>query len=473
MKYVYSFLSLLLILCGCSAQLFVYYIYIYYCVDVLNNVCTFARYGQGRNDMDPYVLNKLYGKEYPENAVKLESAVSDVFECIRNTVIQKRGNQCMLLGARATGKSLVVHQALDMALKQFPDQFLVVKINGIIQNEDRLALREIAKQLDRQINTADEPIEKPSMNLTLKSLNVLFNVDVEEDDESGMQIEEAKFNQEDGSTRPKSVVFIVDEFERYTINHQVLAYELLDWCQASLAGVAVIGLSARMNMMDLLEKRNRSRNTAKVITLGKPSTQQDLEAIGKELLRPNSIDDHDTKANEEYYSRFPLQQLAEQVYYTSNSVRHLASLLQPYALGISPFTNQQFTSEHMLVPLESMPELDLALIVCAARAVIRYDTSAVNLVIVLDEWRTLANATHTSRFQMAPDAKSLPKPGSTPSSHRAIRYAWESLREMGLLEPTASQGAQEDLKMFIPELDIEDIRSILPRNHTLYEWTSL
>lgn len=421
--------------------------------------------------MDPYVLNKLYGKEYPQNAVNLESAVSTVFSCIRNTVIQKRGNQCMLLGARATGKSLVVHKALNLALEQFPDQFLVVKINGIIQNEDRLALREIAKQLDRQINTTDEPIEKPSMNLTLKSLNMLFNVDVEEEHGAHeMQVEESKFNQEVGtSTRPKSVVFIVDEFERYTINHQVLAYELLDWCQASLAGVAVIGLSARMNMMDLLEKRNRSRNTAKVLTLGKPSTSQELELIGKEILRPSSVSD----ATEEYYARFPLQQLVEQVYYTSNSVRHLASLLQPYALGIPPFTNQQFTSEHMLVPLESMPELDLALIVCAARAVVRYDTSAVNLVIVLDEWRTLANATHTSRFQMAPVSKSLPKPGSTPASHRAVRYAWENLREMGLLEPSASQGAQEDLKMFIPELDIEDIRDILPRNHTLYEWTSL
>lgn len=407
------------------------------------------------------MLNKLYGNTYPSSPVNLEHAVESVYSCIRKTVVQRRGHQCILLGARGTGKSLSVQHALEKATKQFPNQFIVVHVNGLVHGEDRLALREIAKQLDQQIHTGDDPIEKPSMSHTLKTLNVLFDVVESEvvDGEESQQQENAK-----------SVIFIVDELDRYATAHQVLAYELFDWCQASLAGVAVIGTSARINVMDLLEKRNRSRNTAQVISLGKPNSPQELEQIGHELLSSPSP----TSGFDEYCNSLGLPELAEHVFYTSNSARHLAGLLVPRVLGITQdVTQQQLTSERLLLPLECVPELDLALAVCAARALVRYNTQTVNLVIVLDEWRALADTTHSIRFAAATSSKPVPKPGSTPASLRAVRHAWERLQNMGLLEPGTAQSTQEDLKMFVPELDLDDLRGLLPKHHALYEWTSI
>lgn len=357
---------------------------------------------------------------------------------------------------------MLINTALQRLEAEHPGKFLVVKINGLCHSDDKLALREIAKQLDTYISDSEESIEKPSMSQTLKSINQLF-------DNAAIET----LNEEDPVGEVVSVIFVIEELDRYTSAHQVLAYELLDLCQTSPVGVSVIATSVRLNVLDLLEKRNRSRNFAVVHTLPKPPTIDRLLEISEALL--------ENPANETLVERNALIKLAEKVHYTTNSVRHMASLLVSHILQI-PDTSlmQASTSENLLYPIDAVPEIDWALLICAARAVARYETTCVNMVIVLDEWRVMASADHSNRFmemsahmQARGQGANSIKPGSTPSSLRVARHSWERLCELGMFQPTTSQSVQDDLRMFIPELDLDDLRDMLPRSYSLFGWTKI
>jgi len=394
-----------------------------------------------------YVLAKLYGTAPPAHAVGLESAVAEVYGVLRNTVVQQRGQQCVLLGARGTGKTLVVNKALEKFEAQYPREALVVRVSGLSHSDDRLALREIAKQLDAALGA--NAIERPSMSQTLKAINQLFTNTQQAAEGSGTQF--------------VRVVFVIEELEKFVANHQVLVYELLDLSLSAPTGVAVVATSTRMNVLDLLEKRNRSRNFASHLVLPKPASVDALRAIGRELLT--------TERGDVLLDDGELGALCEEVWFTTNSVRHLQALLLPRVLA-SPDLTVPGTAALLLRPVEAVPEMDWALLICAARVRVRYETPAVNLVLVLDEWRALVYAMQANRFaELTARSSTNAKPGSTPASLRAVRHSWERLRQMGLLEPTVGQSTQDDLRMFTPELNLDDLRGMLPKSYTLYGWT--
>lgn len=408
------------------------------------------------------VLNKLYGKAYPERLVGLEKEFSSVYNALHNTVVQKRGHQCILLGARATGKTMLIDFALQKLEAEHKGQFLVIKINGLCHSDDKLALREIARQLDALISNGVISVEQPSMSQTLKSINQLFDNAASE-----------TLNEEVPGTDVVSVIFVIEELDRYTSAHQILAYELFDLCQTSPIGVSILATSTRLNVVDLLEKRNRSRNFAVVHTLPKPQTVERLIEISDAFL--------ENSANEELIERHVLTKLAEQVHYTTNSVRHMSSLLVSHILKIQDSSlTQPSTSENLLYPIDAVPQLDWALLICAARAVARYETESVNMVIVLDEWRMMARADHNNQFiEMSAHMQARGKggtavtPGATPSSLRAARHSWDRLCDLGMLQPTTTQSVQDDLRMYVPELDLDDLRDLLPRSYSLFGWTKI
>jgi origin recognition complex subunit 4 len=58
----------------------------------------------------------------------------------------------------------------------------------------------------------------------------------------------------------KSVVFILDEFDLFTTHsRQTLLYNLFDIAQARKAPIVVLGLTTRIDVVESLEKRVKSR----------------------------------------------------------------------------------------------------------------------------------------------------------------------------------------------------------------------
>lgn len=69
----------------------------------------------------------------------------------------------------------------------------------------------------------------------------------------------------------KSVIFILDEFDLFTTHaRQTLLYNLFDIAQARKAPIAVLGLTTRVDVVEALEKRVKSRFSHRYVHLSLP-----------------------------------------------------------------------------------------------------------------------------------------------------------------------------------------------------------
>jgi len=107
-------------------------------------------------------------------------------------------------------------------------------------------------------------------------------------------------NQDDQTA--KSVVFVLDEFDLFTTHsRQTLLYNLFDIAQARKAPIVVLGLTTRVDVVEALEKRVKSRFSHRYVHLSLPRSVPAFWEICKEGLTANSkeLDEagFDTEAN--------------------------------------------------------------------------------------------------------------------------------------------------------------------------------
>lgn len=203
------------------------------------------------------VLGRLATKDLAcSDSLHLENQYNSLLSLLTSTVASGESNSMLLIGSRGSGKSLLVKNALAKLSTDFPEDFHTVRLNGFVQTDDRLALREIWRQLGHEMQVPDEETSDTfSYADTMASLLGLLSHPDELQDTSLMQVDSAE-----GRTTTKSVIFVLDEFDLFTFHpRQTLLYNLFDIAQARKAPIAVIGCSARMDVVDCLEKRVKSR----------------------------------------------------------------------------------------------------------------------------------------------------------------------------------------------------------------------
>jgi origin recognition complex subunit 4 len=77
---------------------------------------------------------------------------------------------------------------------------------------------------------------------------------------------------DDGVTS-KSVIFVIDEFDLFATHaRQTLLYNLFDIAQARKAPIAVFGLTTRIDVVESLEKRVKSRFSHRYVHLSLPKS---------------------------------------------------------------------------------------------------------------------------------------------------------------------------------------------------------
>lgn len=83
----------------------------------------------------------------------------------------------------------------------------------------------------------------------------------------------------------KSVIFVLDEFDLFTTHaRQTLLYNLFDIAQARKAPIAVLGLTTRIDVVESLEKRVKSRFSHRYVYLSLPRSPPVFWDICKEGL---------------------------------------------------------------------------------------------------------------------------------------------------------------------------------------------
>lgn len=168
-----------------------------------------------------------------------------------------------------------------------PEEPIVLRLSGHTQHNDRLALREIARQLSQQtgksflcdldedVNGTEEepnPFIDPGPTISVpppSHLPALISV---------------------LPTLSRPTVVILDAFDLFAQHaRQSLLYCLLDTAQSCKVGqgnngLAVVGITTRIDTINLLEKRVKSRFSGRMIRTAPPSDSLSWINISRRLL---------------------------------------------------------------------------------------------------------------------------------------------------------------------------------------------
>ncbi|CAK7199930.1 origin recognition complex subunit 4 [Sporothrix eucalyptigena] len=224
-----------------------------------------------------------------------DEAYDKVLQVVKQTVVAGEGNSMMVIGARGTGKTTMVESILGDLAAEHGGAFHVVRLNGFIHTDDKLALREIWRQLGKEMAVEDDIVNKTNNYAdTLASLLALLS--------HPSEILAATIGTGEGpataaapAVTSTAVVFVIDEFDLFATHaRQTLLYNLFDIAQARKAPIAVLGLTTKIDVVESLEKRVKSRFSHRYVYL---SLARNLQAFW-DICRLGLVADNDTDDKE-------------------------------------------------------------------------------------------------------------------------------------------------------------------------------
>lgn len=423
------------------------------------------------------LLDKATGKR-PIPLIGLNDEYAKVVTVVEQTITAGESNSMLLIGARGSGKTALVDKILRTQRKQHGEDFFMVRLNGFVHTDDKIALQEIWRQLGKEMDLGDDSIVKNYAD-TLTTLLALLSHPSEHGTEMTYQV-------------TKSVIFVLDEFELFASHpRQTLLYNLFDIAQSRKAPIAVLGLTTRFDVAESLEKRVKSRFSHRFVHLSLARSFSSFQEICKAAvcLEPEELS-YDEKAvlqtpiravsksakvskksNTEPTDPLSTWNAAMQafmtseaaigdlrkIYFTSKSVPvFLSTLLCPLAtcLNASEFTVDilldHFTTASLtlyppdskLTILGSLSTLQLALLISAARLTNIHSTVSVNFALTYEEYKMLASK---AKLQASAAGALAQGAGSRVWGKEVSKGAWEGLLEMGLVLEDGRGGGRVDV----------------------------
>uniref|UniRef100_A0A8C8R901 Origin recognition complex subunit 4 n=1 Tax=Pelusios castaneus TaxID=367368 RepID=A0A8C8R901_9SAUR len=195
------------------------------------------------------ILRERFCHQYPNGKLfGVELQYKHLLELLKRTTIHGESNSALIIGPRGSGKTMLLNHVLKelMEIKQVRENLLQVHLNGLLQTNDKIALKEITRQLQMENVVGDKVFGSFAENLAFL-------------------LEALKKGDRDNSC---PVLFILDEFDLF-VHHknQTLLYNLFDISQSAQTPITVIGLTCRQDILELLEKRVKSRFSHRQIYL--------------------------------------------------------------------------------------------------------------------------------------------------------------------------------------------------------------
>ena len=406
------------------------------------------------------ILRQLQNRNTTITSGSLQPKFSEVYQLFEHTVKDKEGHSALLIGPRSTGKTGLIKAALEKLNTLYPDQFLTVRIDALIHSDDRAALREIARQLDECLNVLGIDVEQEldDGSFEKRSINDTFATFLS-------TLERNLNSNEDVSNSNVSIIFIIEEFERFAnTNKQTLLYNLFDLAQNSMTAVCVVGISTKITGRELLEKRVSSRFSQRVITTSKPTTIQEFWDNAKLglVLEESFID---TLSNPLYGNRWNevicsmnnsefknFQRLLIHNFYT---IRNYSDFFNNCIHGIarisykSPFPIDSDFSKYGRLQLSneirgifmSLSSTEMLLTIAAARWIEKYELQAINFNLAYAEYKDMMLAYNlaVSSVSSGLESKITSNIKITQKVFPAqiLRTSWETLYKLGILLDSA------------------------------------
>ncbi|KAJ5970472.1 uncharacterized protein N7479_000390 [Penicillium vulpinum] len=462
------------------------------------------------------MLEKLSGKrQIPVRG--LEPEYQKVHQLVEQTVSIGEGNSMLLLGSRGCGKTAIVESIISSLRKEHTNDFHVVRLNGFLHTDDRLALREMWRQLGREMHTEDDAAKVNSYADTMATLLALLSHPEELFGASG----------DPGSkTAAKSIVILLDEFDLFVTHpRQTLLYNLFDIAQARKAPIAVIGLTTKVDVTEMLEKRVKSRFSHRYTYVPLPRSFEafsdiclgSLDLSDAEMvdianeLGPNRalVESNKWKTLLEGWKEYlkhmwddkEFQFHLKRIYNQTKSVKEffnsallpISDLLQSVSTAETPTlevpTAKSFASQSLDCPdpaplpfstsitSSSPSSLPLALLVAATRLAALFDPgndgSQSQSMSPLALSFPAAYAEYVRLLTSAKISASVSGAAATPGrvwGRDVARESWEKLLSWGLVTPVGSGNGTADGQMFRVEISFEEVIEMAGSGGALGQW---
>ncbi|PSS25548.1 hypothetical protein M430DRAFT_96512 [Amorphotheca resinae ATCC 22711] len=433
-------------------------------------------------NMQRVVLDKLTGQK----RIKLcghDEEIRKVHQVVEQTVLAGEGNSMLVIGARGCGKTTLVESVISDISTEHRENFHVVRLNGFIHTDDKLALREIWRQLGREMEVEDDAAGK-----TTNAADILASL-------LALLSHPSEISEDRADETAKSVVFILDEFDLFTTHpRQTLLYNLFDIAQARKAPIVVLGITTRVDVVETLEKRVKSRFSHRYVHLSLPRSlpafwdickegltaeTEELDAAGFNIAADGQVEflAFWQSMIEDLYNKDSTfkHHLQSHFYRTKSVPAFFTSCILPIAnlsLKTLPLTSGAFTSntislsppDSKLHILQGLSELELALLIAAARLDIILDTDTCNFAMAYDEYSSL-----TSRHKIQTSSTGMAALGSSAKiwGRDVALGAWERLVDYQLLVPAGiGGGAGRDFgaggRMWKVDVGLEEITGSVP-----------
>lgn len=460
------------------------------------------------------IISQLTGKlvNFPNllQSTLLEK-YQEVYKMFEHTIKDHEGHSALLIGPRALGKTAIIQRALDELDKIYSDEFIVIRLNAYHQTDENTALREIARQLDKNLkrvrgNTKGQGqfgnFEQRSLSDTFANILSILDKNEKDEEESHPEV----------STRTVSIIFVIEEFEKFTLSSkQTLLYNLFDLSQNSSTPCCIVGVSTKITTRELLEKRVRLRFSQRIITINKPKTQDEYWGNAKLGLHLSNEDiqglefpDFGHLWNDfiDFTYNIPglgLRRLVTTNYYSTKNYKDFNNCVL-YAISVikstaKPFPNHQdftrYLSSQSINNIQSitksLSELELLLTIAAARWLEKSSLQVINFNIALREYEemmkqynisaTAVSSSHTGDGQILTNFKINQR--IWPAN--ILKNCWENLYKLELLlEPSIEKatsgynaGVVEDTHMVQLDVTLEELNGLVDDMHFAKKLTKL
>ncbi|KAF9009036.1 origin recognition complex subunit 4 C-terminus-domain-containing protein [Cyathus striatus] len=286
----------------------------------------------------PEILHRESGS--PEN----DTGYSILKELLNGTVVRREGNSCLLIGARGSGKTQLVEQCI----KPLAEDLLIIRLSGWIQASDRMAMQEIAYQVSQQTASFQTSLY-PNNESPPKEADELLSI-VDDAPLPPVSHLPSLISLLPQIGRP--VVVILDAFDLFALHpRQSLLYCLLDTAQSCRAsenmhGIIVVGITNRIDTIQLLEKRVKSRFSGRTISINASErTSRWKDVIFKILTEAvkGRNPHHDWEwevmwktANEFFLNNSDVEKLMGELLSVTKDIRTLRKLLTSLLIQLSP-----------------------------------------------------------------------------------------------------------------------------------------
>ncbi|EFN77500.1 Origin recognition complex subunit 4 [Harpegnathos saltator] len=350
-------------------------------------------------------------------------------------------NSALLIGPRGSGKTTLVNSVLKelSALKNFKDNALIVNLHGLVHTDDRLALKDTTRQMQLENVVGDKVFGTFAENLCFL-LECLKSGD---------------------KKHSKPVIFILDEFDLFCEHHnQTLLYNLFDVAQSAQVPICVLGITCRLDVIELLEKRVKSRFSYRQIYLlpGDISAEQPMSAFDDRLELFQHLlslpDDENVNKIEQQYddctidpqfgsmwneyiksltTNVTMVNLLKRMYHIDVSERRFRNFLavavstlseKHQKLEVNDFVeaNKIFSQDDKVLMLEGLSILEMCLIIAMKQETEIYDDEPLNFETIYNRYIKFAN--QNSSIQ------SVQKP--------VIMKAFEHIKNLEILLPVGN-----------------------------------